>query len=148
MRQYDEDISQPPCHKLGAHSRPIQNQNRKEKKRKVHERCSRVYQCLGKQIPGSARIQHAKVQQQSNKSEKQDEDRPFLNIYFWNVTLTLCAICSPIAHGGSIHGLFHVWLVVGIPGSRQHGSSTLCQASGKVALIERVGERSFLASTA
>ena len=24
------DLSQPPCHKLGAHPRPIQNQNKKE----------------------------------------------------------------------------------------------------------------------
>ncbi len=102
---------------------------------------------------GSARLHYSKVQSQSsNRSysamQRHSKNWSDLDIHFWNMTLALCTICSSIAHGSSIHRLFHVWLVVGVAGPGQDRPCTLCQAPSDVTLVECSGERSLLASCA
>lgn len=117
----------------------------------MHCCSSRVYRCCKKETSIGARHRYSKVQTQSNRSKKGTLARcnslSGLNIHFGNVTLTLCAICSPVAHGSSVHWLFHVWLlIVRVTWTRLHRSCASCQATGHMTLIECGRERPLVTS--
>jgi hypothetical protein len=72
-----------------------------------------------------------------------------LNTNFRHVALTLCAVCSAVAHSGAIHGFFHVWriaAVVVVACTRRTGPGSLCQAFIDVSSVECTGEGALCAS--
>lgn len=68
---------------------------------------------------------------------------------FWDMALSLCPICPAVAHGGTIHGFFHIWrvaAVVVVACAGGIGPSSLRQTLVYVSSVECAGEGPFLAS--